>query len=221
MIETWIEKYRPCTLSEIIGQNEVIHALQDKVNNGRNISNLIFKGRAGTGKTSCAKALAHDLFGDNWKMAFYETNASNDRGIENIRKKIIPATKCMPLIKAPFKIVFLDECDGLTNESQDCLRVPMERTPNVRFILSCNHISKIIEEIVSRCTVYEFKPLDKTDIVKQLRFIADKEGLTIDIRQLEMIADQCKGDMRKAVNDLQMNNAPVKEEDNIFINLEG
>lgn len=220
-MENWIEKYRPETLNDIIGQNNIIHALQDKVNNGRNISNLIFEGRAGTGKTSTVKALAHDLFGDNWKMAFYETNASNDRGIEIIRKKIIPTTKNMPLIKAPFKIIFFDEADGLTIESQNALRVPMEKTPNVRWILSCNHISKIIEEIVSRCTVYEFKPLNKTDIVKQLRFIAYKEGLTVNVRQLELIADLCKGDLRKAINNLQMNNAPVKEEDNIFINLEG
>lgn len=220
-MENWIEKYMPETLNDVIGQDNIIHALQDKVNNGRNISNLIFEGRAGTGKTSTVKALAHDLFGDNWKMAFYETNASNDRGIEIIRKKIIPTTKNMPLIKAPFKIIFFDEADGLTIESQNALRVPMEKTPNVRWILSCNHISKIIEEIVSRCTVYEFKPLDKTDIVKQLQYIADKEGLTVDMKQLELIADLCKGDLRKAINNLQMNNAPVKEEDNIFINLEG
>ena len=66
-MENWIEKYRPKTLNEVIGQDQIIHKLQDKVNNGRNISNLIFEGRAGTGKTSTVKALAHDLFGDNWR----------------------------------------------------------------------------------------------------------------------------------------------------------
>lgn len=221
MVKNWVEKYRPRTLNDVIGQDEIIHALQDKVNNGRNISNLIFVGRAGTGKTSTVKALARDLFGDNWKLAFHETNASNDRGIENIRKKIIPSTKCMALVPVPFKIIFLDEIDGMLSDAQACLRVPMEKTPNVRFILSCNHISRIIEEIVSRCTVYEFKPIEKSDIVKQLRFIAHNEGLAVDMRQLEGIADMSKGDLRKAINNLQMNNAPVKEEGDIFINLEG
>lgn len=215
-METWIEKYRPKTLDDIIGQDQIIRALQYKVNNGRNISNLIFRGRAGTGKTSCAKALAHDLFGDNWKLAFYEKNASNDRGIEIIRKKIIPNCKIMPFIPVPFKIIFFDEADGMTTDAQDCLRVPMEKIPKIRWILSCNHISKIIEEIVSRCTVYEFKPIDKTDIVKRLQFIAQKEGLTIDMRQLETIANLCKGDLRKAINDLQMNNIPVKEDKEVF-----
>ena len=218
-LQNWIEKYRPKTLDDVIGQNSIVEKLQDKVNNGKNISNLILVGRAGTGKTTTAQALAHDLFGENWKMAFYGTNASNDRGIEIIRKKIIPATKCMPLIKAPFKIIFFDEADGITPDAQDCLRIPIERTPNVRWILSCNNISKIIEEIVSRCTVYEFKPLDKTDIVKQLQFIAQNEGLTIDIKLLEGIADQCRGDLRKAINNLQMNNAPVKEDKVFNINM--
>lgn len=216
MIENWVEKYRPRTLNDVIGQDKIIHALQDKVNNGRNISNLIFGGRAGTGKTSTVKALARDLFGDNWEMAFYEKNASNDRGIEIVRKKIIPNCKIMPLIKAPFKIIFLDEADGITSEAQDCLCVPMEKIPNIRWILSCNNVNKIIEPIASRCTVYEFKPIEKSDIVKQLRFIAQNEGLTVDIRQLEGIADLSKGDMRKSINMLQMNKTSERENDRVF-----
>lgn len=215
-MQKWIEKYRPTTLNDIVGQDKIIQRLQEKVNNGGNISDLIFRGRAGTGKTTTAKALAHDLFGDNWKMAFSETNASNDRGIEIIRKKIIPSTKCMALIKVPFKIIFFDEADGITLEAQDCLRVPMEKTPNVRWILSCNNISKIIPEIKSRCTVYHFQPIDKADIVRRLQHIAEKESLTVDMKQLEMIAEVCGGDLRKAINDLQMNNTSGKEEDGIF-----
>ena len=216
MIENWIEKYRPRTLNDIIGQDAIITKLQDRVNNGKNISNLIFHGRAGTGKTTTAMALAYDLFGEKWKMAFYETNASDDRGLDPIRKKIIPATKHMPLIPVPFKIIFLDESDGITPDAQACLRVPMEKTPNVRFILSCNHLSKIIEEIVSRCTVYEFKPIGKADIVKRLQYIAKRECLAIDVQQLDAIAELCKGDLRKAINDLQMGNIPGKTDKQTF-----
>lgn len=216
MAETWVEKYRPKTLNNVIGQDKIIHALQDKVNNGRNISNLIFVGRAGTGKTSTVKALARDLFGENWELAFYEKNASNDRGIEIVRKKIIPNCKIMPFIPVPFKIIFLDESDGITPEAQDCLCVPMEKIPNIRWILSCNNVSKIIEPIVSRCTVYEFKPIEKSDIVKQLQFIAQNEGLNIDMRQLEGIADLSKGDLRKSINMLQMNKTSDNEKDRIF-----
>ena len=50
MIENWTEKYRPKTLNDVIGQDAIIKKLQERVNNGRNISNLIFHGRAGTGK---------------------------------------------------------------------------------------------------------------------------------------------------------------------------
>jgi len=216
MIENWTERYRPKTLNDIIGQNTIIKKLQDRVNNGKNISNLIFHGRAGTGKTTTAMALAYDLFGENWKMAFYETNASDDRGLAPIRKKIIPAAKHLPLIPVPFRIIFLDESDGITPDAQACLRVPMEKTPNVRFILSCNHLSKIIEEIVSRCTVYEFKPIGKADIVKRLQYIAERECLAIDMQQLETLAEMCKGDLRKAINNLQMGNIPGKIDKQTF-----
>jgi len=200
----WTEKYRPRTLNDVVDQDKIIQALQEKVNNGKNISNLIFHGRAGTGKTTTAMALSHDLLGEKWKMAFYGTNASDDRGIDPVRKKIIPAAKYMPLIPAPFKIIFLDEADGITSDAQALLRVPMENTPNVRFILSCNHLSKIIEEIVSRCTVYEFKPISKNAVVTQLQHIANNENVECNDRDLEYVAEKSKGDMRKAINMLQM-----------------
>lgn len=218
----WIEKYRPKTLNDIVGQDKIIRTLQDKVNNGGNISNLILHGREGLGKTTTAKALAHDLFGDNWKMAFYEKNASHDRGIEKIRKEIIPVLRIQPFFKyrVPFKIIFLDEADGITPEAQDCLRVPMEKIPNVRWILSCNDITKLKKELKSRCTAYHFQPIDKADIVKRLQYIAKEEGLTVDMKQLDMIAEVCGGDLRKAINDLQMNKTSGKEEDGVFnINL--
>jgi len=216
MIENWTEKYRPRTLNDIIGQDIIITKLQDRVNNGKNISNLIFHGRAGTGKTTTAMALAYDLFGEKWKMAFYETNASDDRGLDPIRKKIIPAAKHLPLIPVPFRIIFLDESDGITPDAQACLRVPMEKTPNVRFILSCNHLSKIIEEIVSRCTVYEFKPIGKAGVVKRLQYIAERECLAVDVQQLETLAELCKGDLRKAINNLQMGNMPGKTDKQMY-----
>jgi len=80
----------------------------------------------------------------------------------------------------------------------------MEKTPNVRFILSCNHLSKIIEEIVSRCTVYEFKPISKNAVVTQLQHIANNENVECNDRDLEYVAEKSKGDMRKAINMLQM-----------------
>ncbi len=221
-LQNWNEKYRPQSLSDIIGQNKIIHDLQEKVNNGGNITHLLFYGLQGTGKTTTAKAIAHDLFGENWQAVFYETNASDDRGIDNVRNRIINYARHKPFLNtARFKIIFMDECDGLTIESQNALRVPMEKYQNCRFILSCNDISKIIQPIRSRCTVYHFQPIDKADVVKRLQYIAEKEGLTVDMKQLEMIADLCNSDLRKAINDLQMNKTPMSEEDRVFLNIEG
>jgi replication factor C small subunit len=87
MSEIWIEKYRPHSLSDIVGQDEIISKLKSFVK-VRDLPHLIFAGPPGTGKTSAAMALAIELFGENWKQNFLELNASNERGINVIRENV-------------------------------------------------------------------------------------------------------------------------------------
>jgi replication factor C small subunit len=74
-VQVWTEKYRPRTLSEVIGQKHVAERLKSWVKAG-NIPNMLFAGPAGVGKTTTALCLARDLFGEHWKENFQETNAS-------------------------------------------------------------------------------------------------------------------------------------------------
>jgi len=164
---------------------------------------LMFAGAAGTGKTSAAIALAHELYGDNWQNNFTELNASDERGIEVVRNKIKNFARTAP-IDASFKIIFLDEADSLTPDAQSALRRTMESfSMSCRFILSCNYSSKIIGPIQSRCAVYRFKPISATDLEKQLRHIASREQVRISNEGLEAIAYVAGGDLRKAINTLQ------------------
>lgn len=165
---------------------------------------LLFAGPPGTGKTTAALALVHDLYGDNYTEYFLELNASDERGIDVIRNKVKEFARTVIPGDIPFKVVLLDEADNMTADAQQALRRTMELyTENTRFILACNYLSKIIEPIQSRTALFRFYPLKKEDVVNRLIYIAKNEKAEYDQKALETIYDITMGDMRKSINILQ------------------
>ena len=199
----WIEKYRPSTLADIVGQDEIVERLSSYVRSG-NLPHLLFTGSAGVGKTTAAVTLAREFFKDSWQMNFRELNASDERGIDVVRNQIKQFARTSPLGDATFKILFLDEADALTIDAQSALRRTMESyAQTCRFILSCNYSSKIIDPIQSRCAIYRFKPLGPAAVKEEIRRIACNEGLAITPEAIEAIVYIAQGDMRKAINAVQ------------------
>lgn len=200
----WIEKYRPKVLKDVVGQKDIVDRLQSYVNT-KNLPHLLFAGTPGTGKTTCALALAKELFGESWRNNFVELNASDERGIDVVRGKIKEFARTSPIGGAEFKIIFLDEADALTNDAQAALRRTMERYSRIcRFVLSCNFSSKIIEPIQSRCAVFRFRPIKEEDIKKYLLLIAKAEKVDVTDEAMDALVHVAGGDMRRAVNSLQV-----------------
>lgn len=206
----WVEKYRPQTLDDVVGQDHVIPRLKRYVKEG-SMPNLMFTGPAGVGKTTTALALGKAMLGEYWRQNFLELNASDARGIDTVRNDIKNFCR-LKAVGAPFRIVFLDEVDNMTKDAQHALRREMEMyTKTASFILSCNYSSKIIDPIQSRCAIFRFTPVKAHQIVKRLEVITAAENVNATSGALESIVYFAEGDMRKAVNILQASSSVGEE----------
>jgi replication factor C small subunit len=203
--QPWVEKYRPRNLNDVVGQSEIVKRLKVFIND-KSMPHLLFAGPAGTGKTTSAMALIHDLLQTNMKrnITYLELNASDARGIDVIRTDVKDFAKAQAPENIPFKILVLDEADSMTGAAQQALRRTMEKfTHNCRFILICNYSNKIILPIQSRCSVFRFSALTNQEIADRLMMIAGKEGLSIQESGKNALTYVCEGDLRRAVNYLQ------------------
>jgi replication factor C small subunit len=199
----WVEKYRPRNLNDVVNQKEIVARLKIFIQE-KSMPHLIFSGPPGTGKTTCALALAHDLFGQSYRQNVKELNASDERGIKVVRTSIKQFAHYMGTEDAPFKILVLDEADNMTSDAQQALRRTMESTSrNCRFILICNYSSKIIDPIQSRCSIFRFSPLKDEDILERLDTISKKEKINLLKDGKQAILYNCGGDMRRAINIFQ------------------
>src|SRR5438093_4582628 len=218
MKEIWVENPASAALNAAVAQDEVVTRLKAYVRAG-NLPRLLFARPAGTGKTTSAIALARDLFGDEWRSNLFELNASDERGLDVVRVKIKDIARTKSIGEAGFKIIFLDEADNLTSDAQAALRRTMETyTRTARFILSCNYSSRIIEPIQSRTAVFRFRPLKPEAIRTYREMIAKGENIKITKEGMDALVYIAQGDMRKAVNALQVGAAvsPTIDEDALY-----
>ena len=225
----FVEKYRPNTLDQIISQDDIIKTLK-KFLNKNSLTHLLFYGTAGTGKTTCAKAIANFLYGNQKAGNILELNASDERGIDIVKEQI--KSFCQTLNSFSnftlsdesknnfFKLVILDEADMMTTDAQSALRRIMEKyTNNVRFILICNQIHKIHPAVQSRCMRFRFRPIKNEECLNRLKEICKAENIRYDNDSiLKTVIQMGDRDMRKMLNLLEATLMSSKKNNLISMN---
>ena len=200
--EIWIEKYRPETLTEVVGHEDIVGRLESYVAQN-DLPHLLFSGPAGVGKTTSAMAIAREVYGEDWRENFLELNASDERGIDVVRDRIKDFARTS-FGGYDYRIIFLDEADALTSDAQSALRRTMEQfANNTRFVLSCNYSSQIIDPIQSRCAVFRFGPLAEEAVGEYVSQVATREGIEVTESGVDALVYAADGDMRRALNGLQ------------------
>ena len=195
-MDLFVEKYRPQDLNGFVGDDTIRLKIQEYLKTGK-LQNLLLFGSAGTGKTSLAKLIVNQLGADHLYI-----NASDERGIDTIRDKIIPFASSIGF--NGLKVVILDESDYLTAQAQATLRNVMESfSASCRFILTCNYLDRIISPLQSRCMAFGITPPSKKEVGQHLLDICDKEEIKYTKEDLGQVILTHYPDIRKILNTLQ------------------
>jgi len=207
MKELWVEKYRPTTVVDYVFRDEAQKRQVQSWLDSKAIPHLLFSGAAGTGKTTLAKVLLHELDVD-WGDVLV-LNGSTENGIDEVRDRITNFATTMPF--GEFKYVLLDEADYLTPNAQAALRGVMERYSNsCRFLLTCNYPHKIISAIHSRCQGFHIEKLDKTEFTVRVATILAEENVEFELETLDLYVEAEYPDMRKCIGLCQQNSQDGK-----------
>ena len=219
-------KYRPQTFADVVGQDIIIKILKNSIKNNKINHAYIFSGPRGTGKTSVAKIFAKAVnclnkSGDVCNecevcnlntddiIDIVEIDAASNNGVDEIRE-IRNSIKLLPsLLK--YKVYIVDEVHMLSPSAFNALLKTLEEPPShAIFILATTEINKIPATVLSRCQKFDFKKINKDDIVNRLKYICDCEKIKIDDDILNLIAELSDGGLRDAINLLDQINSMNK-----------
>jgi len=219
--QVFYRKWRPQTLAEVVGQEQVTQTLSNALKTGRVSHAYLFYGPRGTGKTSTGRILAKAVnctgrgknkpcnrcqmcqaITEGRALDVIEIDAASNRGIDEIRE--LRARVNYAPNQAQHKVYIVDEVHMLTKEAANALLKTLEEPPPyVIFILATTEIHKVPATILSRCQRFDFRRISQADVVSKLEHICQTEGIKIEPEGLRLIARSATGSLRDAENLLE------------------
>ncbi len=210
-------KYRPQTFHDLIGQENIVHALSNAIKLNRISHAYLLCGPRGTGKTSSARILAKSLnckegptltpcgkcpacldIMNSVPVDVIEIDAASNRSVEDTQA-ILEKIQYVP-VNGRYKIYVIDEVHMLSTHAFNALLKTIEEPPeNVIFILATTEPHKVLDTIISRCQRFDFRRITTDDIVKRLEYISGQENINISKEALYAIAKNSQGGMRDAL----------------------
>ncbi len=193
-------KYRPSTFKEVIGQDNIVKTLEGALKLGNIFHAYLFSGSRGTGKTTLARIVAHEIGATGNDI--YEIDAASNNGVDEMRI-INEAVSTMPF-ESPYKVYIFDEVHMFSKSAWNALLKTLEEPPShVVFILATTEIEKVPETILSRCQVFSLKKPTREILRQSVTTVAKKEGFSLEAGASELIALLGDGSFRDAQGILQ------------------
>lgn len=185
-------------MSEFVGNDELVSKIEHWIKI-QDIPNLLFYGPSGTGKTSIAKIISSAMDADE-----YYINASSENGIDVLRDRIQTIVNTTAF--SEWKIIILDEADGLTVNFQQAMRPVLETASSkTRFIFTANYPEKIIPPLHSRLSSFYVIPPSKSAVCVRAKYILDSESIQYDPKHIVSVVNKYYPDQRKIIGTLQRN----------------
>ena len=201
----WVEKYRPRTLKDVVHHQDILHLLRVFMTT-KDMPNLFFYGPPGTGKTSTILSCAHEIYGKYTNTMVLHLNASDERGIDVVRKQIIQFVSTCNIFGGKHslsKMVILDEADSMSHQAQIALRDVMLDYDTL-FCFIGNYQFSFQPELQSRIIKLLFTPIPQKSAITLGKHILEKEGYSCADDILVSLYKEVYGDMRQFVNILQV-----------------
>ena len=211
-------KYRPDSFESLIGQDTIARTLSNSIRRGQLAHAYLFCGPRGVGKTTTARIFAKMIncanpgpdmqpcgecescvsFQEGRSYCIHELDAASNNSVEDI-KTLMEQVQVPPQV-GKYSVYIIDEVHMLSQAAFNAFLKTLEEPPaHAIFILATTEKHKILPTILSRCQTYDFNRISIPDMVRNLRGIAEKEGVAIDDESLHVIASKADGAMRDAL----------------------